>query len=212
MHFQKITLAMTAVAATLSLACTGSHDASANAPKPDLQAAALPVSSSSSTPATSASVGSTAPAGSATGSNVSLATGAKTDTEVVARAPIAVQHPTQNPGNLDSAVCHVDVWVGVVTDQRIRLRNHQRREVGVQIEHRDDGHIRSDDRPDPAKDVSVRVAVSVVLGTEFDGGERDHERYRSRVITRILTQFEDLPQEDLDYLLDKLGDVLRVAA
>ena len=59
---------------------------------------------------------------------------------------------------------------------------------------------------------AVRVAVDVVRGTEFDGGERDHERYRSRVITRILTQFEDLPQEDLDYLLDKLGDVLTVAA
>ena len=55
---------------------------------------------------------------------------------------------------------------------------------------------------------AVRVAVDVVRGTEFDGGERDRERYRSRVITRILTQFEDLPQEDLDYLLDKLGDVL----
>ena len=52
---------------------------------------------------------------------------------------------------------------------------------------------------------------SVVRGTEFDGGERDRERYRSRVITRILTQFEDLPQEDLDYLLDRLGDVLTVA-
>jgi uncharacterized protein (DUF2336 family) len=59
---------------------------------------------------------------------------------------------------------------------------------------------------------AVRVAVDVVCGTEFDGGERDRERYRSRVITRILTQFEDLPQEDLDYLLDKLGDVLTVAA
>ena len=58
---------------------------------------------------------------------------------------------------------------------------------------------------------AVRVAVEVVCGTEFDGGERDRERYRSRVITRILTQFEDLPQEDLDYLLDKLGDVLTVA-
>jgi uncharacterized protein (DUF2336 family) len=55
---------------------------------------------------------------------------------------------------------------------------------------------------------AVRVAVEVVRGTEFDGGERDHERFRSRVITRILTQFEDLPQEDLDYLLDKLSDVL----
>jgi len=58
---------------------------------------------------------------------------------------------------------------------------------------------------------AVRVAADVVRGTEFDGGERDRERYRSRVITRILTQFEDLPQEDLDYLLDKLGDVLSVA-
>jgi uncharacterized protein (DUF2336 family) len=57
---------------------------------------------------------------------------------------------------------------------------------------------------------AVRVAVDVVRGTEFDGGERDRERYRSRVITRILTQFEDLPQEDLEYLLDKLGDVLVV--
>jgi uncharacterized protein (DUF2336 family) len=57
---------------------------------------------------------------------------------------------------------------------------------------------------------AVRVAVDVVRGTEFDGGDRDRERYRSRVITRILTQFEDLPQEDLDYLLDKLGDVVSV--
>jgi uncharacterized protein (DUF2336 family) len=57
---------------------------------------------------------------------------------------------------------------------------------------------------------AVRVAADVVRGTEFDGGDRDRERYRSRVITRILTQFEDLPQDDLDYLLDKLGDVLRV--
>jgi uncharacterized protein (DUF2336 family) len=59
---------------------------------------------------------------------------------------------------------------------------------------------------------AVRVAVDVVRGTQFDGGERDIQRYRSRVITRILTQFEDLPQDDLDYLLDKLGDVLTVAA
>lgn len=57
---------------------------------------------------------------------------------------------------------------------------------------------------------AVRVAVDVVCGTEFDGGNRDRERFRSRVITRILTQFEDLPQDDLDYLVDKLGDVLTV--
>ena len=52
---------------------------------------------------------------------------------------------------------------------------------------------------------AVRVAVDVVRGTEFDGGDRDRERYRSRVITRILTQFEDLPQEDLDYLAGQIG-------
>ncbi|MEJ0015949.1 MAG: DUF2336 domain-containing protein [Acetobacteraceae bacterium] len=57
---------------------------------------------------------------------------------------------------------------------------------------------------------AVRVATDVVRGTEFDGGAHDRERYRSRVITRILTQFEDLPPEDLEYLLDKLGDVLRI--
>jgi uncharacterized protein (DUF2336 family) len=59
---------------------------------------------------------------------------------------------------------------------------------------------------------AVRVALSVLRGTELDGGEHDKERYRSRVITRILTQFEDLPQEDLEYLLDRLGDVLTVTA
>jgi uncharacterized protein (DUF2336 family) len=55
---------------------------------------------------------------------------------------------------------------------------------------------------------AMRVALNVVHGTEYDGGERDKERYRSRVITRILTQFQDLPQADVEYLLDRLGDVL----
>jgi len=98
MHLQKITLAMAAMAATFSLACTGSQDAAARSARPDLQAAALPVSSSSSTPATS--VGSTAPAGSTTGNN---ATGTKPDTDVVAKAPVGVgQHPT--PPVLDSLI------------------------------------------------------------------------------------------------------------
>ena len=50
----------------------------------------------------------------------------------------------------------------------------------------------------------------MVSGTEFDGGERDHERYRARVISRILTQFEEFPAEDLDFMLEKLGDSLSV--
>ena len=59
---------------------------------------------------------------------------------------------------------------------------------------------------------AVRVAIDVVHETPLDGGENDRERYRARVIERVLTQYEDFGAEDLDYLLDKLGDVLNIAA
>jgi uncharacterized protein (DUF2336 family) len=59
---------------------------------------------------------------------------------------------------------------------------------------------------------AVRVAVDVVEETKLDGAPKDIERYRARVISRILTQYEDFAREDLDYLLDKLGDVLAIAA
>ena len=55
---------------------------------------------------------------------------------------------------------------------------------------------------------AVRAAVDVLREVQFDGGARDHERYRSRVIARILTQFEEFPAEDLDYMLEKLGEAL----
>lgn len=58
---------------------------------------------------------------------------------------------------------------------------------------------------------AVRVALDVVDSTGLDGGEHDLERYRARVLGRILTQFEDFERDDLDYLLDKLGDVLHIA-
>jgi uncharacterized protein (DUF2336 family) len=58
---------------------------------------------------------------------------------------------------------------------------------------------------------AVRVAIDVVHETPLDGGENDRERYRARVIERVLTQYEDFGTEDLDYLLDKLGDVLSAA-
>jgi len=53
-----------------------------------------------------------------------------------------------------------------------------------------------------------RVAVEAVNSTELDGGERDFERYRGRVITRVLSQCEDFGPDDLDYLVGKLGDML----
>ena len=56
-----------------------------------------------------------------------------------------------------------------------------------------------------------RVAVDAVNSTGLDGGERDFERYRARVIARILSQCEDFSPDDLDYLVSKLGDVLTVA-
>jgi len=59
---------------------------------------------------------------------------------------------------------------------------------------------------------AVRVAIDVVHETTLDGGTHDRERYQARIIERVLTQFEDFGAEDLDYLLDKLGDVLTVAA
>jgi hypothetical protein len=45
----------------------------------------------------------------------------------------------------------------------------------------------------------------------LDGEARDMERFRSRVITRILTQFDDFDQDDLDYLIARLEDVLMPA-
>jgi uncharacterized protein (DUF2336 family) len=55
-----------------------------------------------------------------------------------------------------------------------------------------------------------RIAVDAVNSTGLDGGERDFERYRARVITRILSQCEDFSPDDLDYLVGKLGDMLTV--
>jgi uncharacterized protein (DUF2336 family) len=58
---------------------------------------------------------------------------------------------------------------------------------------------------------TMRAAVDVVDETGFDGNARDLERFRSRVITRVLTTVESLDAADADYLVDKLGDVLMPA-
>jgi uncharacterized protein (DUF2336 family) len=54
----------------------------------------------------------------------------------------------------------------------------------------------------------VQAAVEVVDETRFDGEARDLERFRSRVISRVLTQVENVDPADVDYLVGKLGDVL----
>jgi uncharacterized protein (DUF2336 family) len=55
---------------------------------------------------------------------------------------------------------------------------------------------------------AVRAAVDVVDETGFDGDARDLERFRARVITRVLTTVDSVDTADADYLIDKLGDVL----
>lgn len=54
---------------------------------------------------------------------------------------------------------------------------------------------------------AMRVAVDVAHETEFDGGNQDIERHRRRMLERILTQFEEIGSEDLNYLLSKLTDL-----
>lgn len=49
-----------------------------------------------------------------------------------------------------------------------------------------------------------RIGLHVALQTVFDGGENDRERHRRRTLERILTQYDKIGPEDLDYLLGKL--------
>lgn len=58
----------------------------------------------------------------------------------------------------------------------------------------------------------IRVALEVVKELQLDGGQNDRDRYRARVIERILTQYEDFNPDDLNYLLDKLDDIVEKAA
>ena len=57
-----------------------------------------------------------------------------------------------------------------------------------------------------------RIGLRVAQQTDFDGGENDRERHRRRTLERILTQYENIGAEDLDYLLGKLRAAAAVAA
>lgn len=49
-----------------------------------------------------------------------------------------------------------------------------------------------------------RTAVGIYHNTDHDGEAGDRMRFRARMIERVLTQFQGLPKEDVDYLLEKL--------
>ena len=57
----------------------------------------------------------------------------------------------------------------------------------------------------------VRAAIDTMAETGFDGEARDLERFRTRVISRVLTQNESADGNDMDYLVDKLRDLLLAA-
>lgn len=58
---------------------------------------------------------------------------------------------------------------------------------------------------------AFRVAVDVIRENEFDGGEHDRERFRRRMIERILTHVADptseISAENAEYLLGKLSQI-----
>ncbi|MEO0981170.1 MAG: DUF2336 domain-containing protein [Pseudomonadota bacterium] len=51
---------------------------------------------------------------------------------------------------------------------------------------------------------AFKAAVQVFHETEYDGGADDRIRFRARMIERVLTQFQAIPRDDLDYLLERL--------
>ena len=51
---------------------------------------------------------------------------------------------------------------------------------------------------------AFRAGVKVFHELELDGESNDKARFRMRMIERVLTQFQAIPKEDLDYLLEKL--------
>lgn len=53
-----------------------------------------------------------------------------------------------------------------------------------------------------------RAALSVAEETDYNGLEGDRDRFRARMIERVLTQFErDIDTENFDYLISKLGSM-----
>lgn len=56
----------------------------------------------------------------------------------------------------------------------------------------------------PGLFTAFRLAVDIYHKTEMDGGPGDRDRFRRRMVERVLTQFQAIPRADLEYLLDKL--------
>lgn len=51
---------------------------------------------------------------------------------------------------------------------------------------------------------AFRAAFDVARDMDYDGGDRDRQRFAARVIERVLTRLEKLDERNLDYLLSRL--------
>jgi uncharacterized protein (DUF2336 family) len=56
---------------------------------------------------------------------------------------------------------------------------------------------------------AFRAAVDTFHSVEFDGGQRDVERFQERMLQRFLTQPQSAAKEDVDYLLDRMDQISR---
>ena len=51
---------------------------------------------------------------------------------------------------------------------------------------------------------AFRAAFDVARDMDYDGGDRDRQRFAARVIERVLTRLEQLDQRNADYLMNRL--------
>ncbi len=59
---------------------------------------------------------------------------------------------------------------------------------------------------------AIRLAIEVVHETEMTGEDHDREKYRAKVIERVLTRGDELGDDNVEYLLDKLGGAEKLSA
>jgi uncharacterized protein (DUF2336 family) len=51
---------------------------------------------------------------------------------------------------------------------------------------------------------AFKIALATYHETEFDGEDGDKDRFKIKMIERVLTQYQAIAKDDLDYLLEKL--------
>lgn len=59
----------------------------------------------------------------------------------------------------------------------------------------------------PALYPAVRAALEVALETQYDGGPADRERFKRKMIERVLTKVDDADPDTADYLLARLTTI-----